>query len=239
MDAIMKIAEEYELVVIEDSAETIGAKLNGKKAGSFGIGCFSFYPTKNITTGEGGMITTNDDILLKKIKTIKAHGIEETNPQKKERKWYRESILPGYNMRMSDINAAIGIEQLKKVEEMNSLRRKNSQYMVKSLKSVKEIEVPEVDDINKHVYQMFVIKVKDDSKRDPLLEYLWQKEIGASVHFEPPVHLQKYYKDKYATKLPITEKICKQVITLPMFPQLKKEEMDYIVVAIREFFERP
>jgi dTDP-4-amino-4,6-dideoxygalactose transaminase len=98
------------------------------------------------------------------------------------------------------------------------------------------IDVPEVDDIRKHTYQMFVIKVKEETNRDSLLEHLRSQGIGASVHFEPPVHQQTFYKNKYKASLPITEKVCKQIITLPMFPQLKKEEMDYMIEQIRKFF---
>ena len=241
MDKIMRIAKKYKLAIIEDSAETIGAELNKKKAGSFGIGCFSFYPTKNITTGEGGMLTFNDDSILPKVNVIKSHGL--TKPTFKRmneiKSWYRDAILPGYNFRMSDINAAIGVEQIKKIEKINYLRRKNAQYLNDKLERFigSKISVPRVDNIKKHVYQMYVIKIKDTSKRDALLNHLRRKGIDASVHFDPPVHLQTYYRKKYAPrKLPVTEKVCKQVITLPMFPSLKKKELDYIIKNIIIFF---
>ncbi|MBW3020922.1 DegT/DnrJ/EryC1/StrS family aminotransferase [Candidatus Woesearchaeota archaeon] len=241
MEKIMKISEKYNLKIIEDSAECIGAEINGKKAGSFGIGCFSFYPTKNITTGEGGMITFDDEELMIKINSIKSHGLIKPTFERETdgKKWYRDAITPGFNFRMSDINAAIGISQMKKLERANSLRREHAMYLNKNLqKEVKDyIDVPIVNDIKTHVYQMYVIKVKEESKRDLLLDYLNDNGIGASVHFEPPVHMQTYYKNNFPSKLPVTEKICKQVITLPMFPDLKEEELNYIIIKIKEFFE--
>lgn len=240
MNKIMDIAKEHNLVVIEDSAETIGAELNNKKAGSFGIGCFSFYPTKNITTGEGGIMTFNDDSILSRVNAIKSHGLVKPTFEKESeiKSWYRDAVLPGYNFRMSDINAVIGVEQIKKIRKINSLRRKNALYLNNKLERYVgfHIVVPKVDDIKKHVYQMYIIKVNDASKRNALLSYLKNKGIGASVHFEPPVHLQTYYRKLYPANLPITEKICKQVITLPMFPGLKKEELDYMIQNITDFF---
>jgi len=243
MDKIVKIAKRNKLIIIEDSAETIGAELNNRKAGSFGIGCFSFFPTKNITTGEGGMTTFNDKRLLPRVNAIKAHGlIASTFKRATETKgWQREAVLAGYNFRISDINAAIGVEQIKKIEKINYLRRKNAQYLNKKLEKFldpAEVCVPKVDDIKKHVYQMYVIKINDASKRDVLISYLRRNGIEASVHFDPPVHLQSYYKKHYPACLPVTEKICKQVVTLPMFPGLKKKELDYIVKHIINFFKK-
>lgn len=240
MDKIMALAQQHNLRVIEDSAETLGAELQGKKAGSFDIGCFSFYPTKNITTGEGGMITFNDDTLLDQLQALKAHGVVKPTFERDQqaKAWYRDAILPGYNFRMSDINAAIGIEQMKKLKLMNQLRRQHAQYLNKALTEAvgSHVVVPHVEDIKTHVYQMYVIKVKDATKRDALLEHLQAKGVGASIHFEPPVHLQQYYKTNFPTVLPITEQVCKQIITLPMFPALTQEELDYIVDTIKAFF---
>lgn len=241
MDRIMDIAKERKLIVIEDSAETIGAELNNKKAGSFGVGCFSFYPTKNITTGEGGMVTFNDYSILSRLNAIKSHGLVKPTFKKENeiKSWYRDAVLPGYNFRMSDINAAIGVEQIKKIEKINLLRRENALYFNDKLERYvgSHIVVPKVDNIKNHVYQMYVVKVNDDLKRDALLNYLKERGIGASVHFDPPVHLQAYYKQKYPVNLPATEKVCKQVITLPMFPGLKKKEINYMAQNITNFFK--
>lgn len=237
MDKIMGIAEKHKLAVIEDSAETIGGTFKNKKTGSFGIGCFSFFPTKNITTGEGGMITTNDEILAQKIRTLAGHGILKTTSQraKEQKPWFRAATIAGYNFRMSNILAAIGVEQLKKIDKLNNLRRKHAAYLNKHLKSVKSIEIPVEAKNCKHVYQMYTVKLKNPALRDKFVLALRNKGIGASVHFDPPVHLQPFYKNNYKTNnLPITEKVSKSIVTLPMFPKITKKELDYIIKTIKE-----
>lgn len=243
MDAILKIAKKYKLKVIEDSAETIGGEFKNKKTGSFGdIGCFSFYPTKNITTGEGGMITTNDEKLFKNIKTLAGHGIPKnvSQRQKEQKPWYRAAIMAGYNYRLSNILATIGVEQMKKIEQMNSLRRKHSAYLNKNLKTIKNIEIPIEEKNRKHVYQMYTIKVKNSDLRDKIVLTLRSNGIGASVHFDPPVHLQPYYIKHYGYKkgdFPITEKLSESIITIPMYPQLTKNDLNYIIKIIKKIYE--
>lgn len=238
MDEIKKIAEKYKLYLIEDSAEAVGAEYNRKKTGSFGIGCFSFFPTKNLTTGEGGMITTNDKNLIEKIKTLIGHGIPKmTNQRLKEKKpWHRSAIMPGYNFRMSNILATIGVEQMKKLDRMNALRRKNANYLNQRLKNIEQIDLPIEIPQAKHVYQMYTIKLKKGN-RDALIKKLKRKGIEASVHFDPPVHLQSYYQKTYGYQkgdLPITEKLSRSIITLPMFPNMTKQQLDYIINNIKE-----
>jgi len=233
MDEIMKIAKKYKLYVIEDSAEAIGATFKNKKTGSFTIGCFSFFPTKNLTTGEGGMITTNDEKLLQKIKTLMGHGIAKNTSEriKAEKPWYRAAITAGYNFRMSNILAAIGVEQMKKLNKMNDLRREHAKYLNKKLKNVPGIEIPVEAKDCKHVYQMYTIKV-DPKKRDAMVKKLKESEIEASVHFDPPVHLQPFYMKNYGCKkgdLPVTKKLSESIITLPMYPGMSNKELDCIV----------
>lgn len=242
MDKIMALAKKYKLWLIEDSAEAIGAKYQNKKTGSFGIGCFSFFPTKNMTTGEGGMITTNDKSLVQKIKTLIGHGIaKNTNQRIKEQKpWYRAATMAGYNFRMSNILAAIGVEQMKKLDKMNSLRRKHAAYLNQNLKDLEQIELPKETSEAKHVYQMYTIKLKKGS-RDTLVKKLKEKGIEASVHFDPPVHLQPYYQKKYNHKrgdFPITEKLSSSIITLPMFPQMTKKDLDFIIFNIKNLLRK-
>ncbi len=236
MDALLKIAKKYKLHIIEDSAETIGGEYKGKKTGNFGIGCFSFFPTKNMTTGEGGMLTTNDSELAETVRTLAGHGISKsTYKREKEKKpWLRGATMAGYNFRMSNILAAIGVEQLKKLPKMNELRRKHSQYLTKNLKGLEGISLPFERENCKHVYQMYTIKVSKN--RDEFLSKLRAKGIGASVHFEPPVHLQPYYMKNYKTKkgdLPVTEKLSESIITLPMYPTMKKSDLDFIIKTIK------
>ncbi len=232
MDRIMDLANKHNLMVIEDSAETIGGTYNNKKTGSFGMGVFSFYPTKNITTAEGGMITTNDSKLADKIEALKAHGVSSSafERERKEKPWLRDAIYAGYNYRLPDVLAAIGITQLKKLEEMNDLRRAHASYLNENLPK-EFMDLPVEDARAKHVYQMYTVKLHDNIDRTKFLKFLREKEVGASVHFDPPVHRQSFYKNYYVS-LPVTEKVSERIVTLPMFPGLKKEELDYMIEVI-------
>lgn len=238
MDDIVGFASANDLQIIEDSAETIGGLHHGRKVGTFGIGCFSFYPTKNITTGEGGMVTTNDPELAEKVRTIRGHGISKgafdrqasTNP------WDREAVLPGYNFRMCDILAAMGIVQLRKVDLMNRRRRENAITLTEGLREVEGLRLPVEAEGNVHVYQMYTIRV-DGVNRDSFVHSLRNRGVEASVHFSPPVHLHSFYKDKFGYKrgdLPITEQVAKDIVTLPMYPSLTKPQIEKMVGVIRE-----
>ena len=231
MDKISEFALRHKLVLIEDSAETIGGTLNGRKSGNWGIGCFSFFPTKNITTGEGGMLSTDNDEFAEKIRTLIGHGIRKTTiHREKSAVWHREASIPGYNFRLSNINAAIGVEQMKKLDYFNQQRNEHSSYLIDKLKNVEEIELPIPNENKYHVYQMFTIKVQKN--RDRLVHGLRNKGIGASVHFDPPVHLQSAYLKYNVNSLPVTEKVSKEILTLPMFPQLTKQQLDRIINSL-------
>ena len=236
MKPIMEIAEKHNLKIIEDSAETAGGEYYKRKTGSFGIAaCFSFYPIKNMTTGEGGMLTTNDDSLARDVSILKAHGIaKDTLAREKERKpWLRNAIKPGHNFRMCDVLAAIGLIQLKKLDEMNDMRRKNASYLNKNIMS-ELIEKPVERSNCKHVYQMYTIKISGID-RDSFVSELNKKGIKASVHFDPPVHLQDFYLNMgYKGDFPTTEKLAKNIVTLPMFPHMNKEQLGEIVNSIEE-----
>ncbi|MBU0547138.1 MAG: DegT/DnrJ/EryC1/StrS family aminotransferase [Candidatus Omnitrophica bacterium] len=235
MGKITKLAALHKLKIIEDSAETIGGTYKKQKTGSFSIGCFSFFPTKNITTGEGGMLTTNDRALADKIKTLAGHGITKNTYDRQygQDPWFREASYAGYNFRMSGILAAIGIEQLKKLDAMNARRREHAAYLNKKLK-FDEIDLPVELKECRHVYQMYTIKVKKVARRDFVLG-LRKKGIMASVHFTPPVHLQQYYARKYKRlihNLPVTERVANSIATLPMYPGLTKKELDYMINSV-------
>lgn len=238
MDSIMKIAEKYNLIVIEDSAETIGGKFKNKTAGSYGTGCFSFYPTKNITTGEGGIVTTNNEQIYNRLKAIVGHGIpvDTSDREKADKPWLREAVLAGYNFRMSNILAAIGVVQLNKINEMNRLRREKAKELMELLKDIEELELPVEEDHCYHVFQMFTIKLKQHINRDEFVLKLRDFGIGASVHFSPPVHLHEFYKDNYPARipLPVTENVAGRIVTLPMFPGITGNEIKKIAVTVKE-----
>lgn len=235
MDRIEEISKKYALKIIEDSAETIGGTFNGKKTGSFGVGCFSFFPTKNITTGEGGMLTTNDDELADKVKALAGHGIYK-GTYKREREnepWFREAAMPGSNYRMSGLLAALGVEQMKKIDEMNRRRFENASYLNERLK-FEEIDLPVVDNRCNHVYQMYTIKVRNVDRKEFVMG-LRDAGVMASVHFCPPVHTQEYYSREYNNSigdLTVTERVSDTIVTLPMYPQLTHTQLDYMVESV-------
>ena len=237
MTAIMGIAEKHHLQVIEDSAETIGGTHRGQLTGSFGVGCFSFYPTKNLTTGEGGMLTTNDDELAHKVKALLAHGIDKSTYEREdaEKAWYRSASRVGYNFRMSNILAAIGVEQLKKLERMNLMRREVADRLTAELAEISEITPPVERAENKHVYQMYTIRLADSLDRDAFVRDLNARGIGASIHFFPPVHHMAPYRDgKFRQDaLPVTEKVIQEIVTLPMYPQMTEEELAFMIESIK------
>jgi perosamine synthetase len=238
MDEITKLCQDKKLLLIEDSAETLGAKWNGKQAGSFGIGCFSFFPTKNITTAEGGIFTTNDNDLAERARALISHGIVQSHHKSKP--WNREALYAGHNYRMPNPLAAIGYIQLQKIDELNNKRIMLAKYYNDSFSKLDGlVKYPIVLDGAEHVYQMYTIEVSQEI-RDDLVEYLNDCGIGASVHFDPPVHTQLLY-NKYVKKdtiLDNTEQLARTLITLPMYPSMTLNQIDYIVESMRKFISR-
>jgi perosamine synthetase len=237
MTAVMELAEKYHLLVIEDSAETIGGRHHGRLTGTFGVGCFSFYPTKNLTTGEGGMLVTDDDGLARKVKALLAHGIDKSTYEREdlEKPWFRSASMIGYNFRMSNILAAIGVEQLKKLSEMNQMRRDRAALLTSTLSDIPEIQLPVEKPENEHVYQMYTIRV-DPAIRDGLVKELNARGIGASIHFFPPVHQMKPYSGTGFRRddLAVTERVIQEIVTLPMYPQLSNDDIGYMTKSIKE-----
>jgi len=220
MDEITEIAEEKDLYVIEDAAQAHGAEWRGKKVGSMGnIAAFSFYPTKNMTTGEGGMITTNDDSLAEKVRMLRNHG-------QKERYLHVEL---GWNFRMTNIAAAIGLVQLQKLDRANEMRRENAKYYDEEL--AESVIIPYVDERAKHIYHQYTIRVK---KREKLIESLKKEGIGYGIYYPVGNHEQPVIKKMgFVAKLPVTEKICKEVISIPVHPLITDEDREKIVLTIK------
>jgi perosamine synthetase len=237
---LKEIAEDNNLTLVEDAAESLGAGINGKRVGSFGDSAiFSFCAPKVITTGEGGAIVTDSREVYEKAKLIRSHGRLETADYFSST-GYMDYISLGYNFRMSNITAALGIAQLEKIDEIIALRRRNAKYMSEKLSKINEIILPKEPEGYFHVYQMYTIRVKEGGKkvRDGLMNYLIKKGIMCKVYFEP-VHFSHFYMNEFGHtegELPITETVSDQVLTLPMFPELSKEEIDYIAEEIQNFF---
>jgi perosamine synthetase len=234
MPAIAAIASKRGLKIIEDSAEAIGATCAGKQTGSWGVGCWSFYPTKNIATGEGGMLTTTDSALADKVRAYSGHGVASSTwaREKKEKPWLRAATFAGFNMRMSNVLAALGVVQMKKLDRMNDARRaRAAQYS--SLLSREFFDLPVEVAGRKHVYQMFTAKVKNVD-RSKFLADLRTQGIGASVHFDPPVHTQPFYVGQYASDkldLPVTTKLASTIVTFPIYPTMTEDDVSYVAQA--------
>lgn len=232
MKEILKLCKKYKLILIEDSAETLGATIDGKYTGSFGTGCFSFFPTKNITTTEGGMLTTNNKNIYINSKKLIAHGIIKKN---EKFPWKREAMLPGHNFRLPNHLAALGISQLKKLKLFNKKRnfiaKKYNNFL---LKYPKYFEVQKLKKNFTHSYQMYTCLVKKNL-RNNLVFFLRSKGIEASVHFDPPLHQQKYCKKYVNQKLPNTEYLAKNIITLPIYPKLKDKELKFIFKSLKSW----
>jgi dTDP-4-amino-4,6-dideoxygalactose transaminase len=235
---ISRIARERGLLLIEDAAESFGASIGGRKAGTFGeCAILSFCSNKIITTGEGGAAVTDSADIYEKLKLIRSHGRADTANYFSSTE-YMDYVELGYNFRMSDITAALGIAQLKKVEKIIEMRRRNARLLSAKLSPITEIEVPYQPDDYFHLYQMYTIKVKEgEKKRDALSAYLAQKRILTKVFFSP-VHLTQYYREKlgYKCKLPVTEKLSGQVLTLPMYPALTEDEINFVADEVAAFF---
>ena len=233
---LKEIAKEHNLILIEDAAESLGATVDGKKAGSFGnAAILSFCSNKVITTGEGGAVVTDSEEIYEKLKLTRSHGrAEETNYFSSTE--YMDYVALGYNFHMSDITAALGIAQLKKMDKIIQMRRRNAEILSVKLSQIAEVEVSYPPDNFFHVYQMYTIKVKG-GKRDALLAYLAERGIMTKVYFSP-IHFTHFYKNKlgYNCQLPITEKLSQQVLTLPMYPTLTEDEINYIADGIASFF---
>ena len=220
MQPVLEIAEKHGLHVISDAAQAHGAKYDGKMVGSFGdVECFSFYPTKNMTTGEGGMITTNNEELAEKADSIRNHGREKTQ-------WGYEHGQVGYNFRMTDIAAAIGIEQLKKLPGFNERRRENARYLNDRLAGIEGIEIPYVSPNVEHVYHQYTIKCKN---RMSMIEKLKENEIGFGIYYPKPLHNYPHLLQYGHGDLAISEALPSTVLSLPVHPAVSHQDLEKIV----------
>jgi perosamine synthetase len=223
MPRILDIAARHNLLVIEDAAQAHGAELNGVRAGSWGTGCFSFYPTKNITTGEGGMVTTNDDLAADLARLIRAHGMRV--------RYYHEIL--GFNFRMTNIHAAIGLAQMSKLERFNEARIANAAYLSERLPPDK-VHVPTVRPGTRHVFHQYTVRVLPPLERDAVREKLAASGVGSEVYYPVPVHEQQLYRELgYNDQhFPVSEQAARQVLSLPIHPGLSREDLDTIIAAV-------
>ncbi len=229
-DAVRRIADKHNLMLIEDACQAVGAELNGNKVGKLGtISAFSLYATKNIVAGEGGIITTDDEKIAEMARRFRHHGQSE-----KTRYEYHDL---GYNYRMTDMQAAIGLEQLKKVDSLNSKRIENAGILTEGLKGIKGIKTPTVGAGTKHVFHQYTIRV-DGFKlsRDQLVEELKDKGIGCAVFYPKPLHMHPHFA-RFGYKkgdFPMSEEAAEQVLSLPVHPSVSKDDVKEIIRAFEE-----
>jgi dTDP-4-amino-4,6-dideoxygalactose transaminase len=225
MDAIRAIAEKHNLIIIEDACQSHGAGYKGQRTGSTTTGVFSLYPTKNITSAEGGMITTNEFDFAEKCRLIRQHGMK--------RRYYHDEL--GFNFRMTDVHAAIGLAQLQKLARFNAARQANAAFLTERLEGV---VTPVVLPGYEHIYHQYTIRVPD-GRRDALQQYLQTQGIGSAVYYPVPIHQQTFYVNQlgYNLSLPETEKAAAEVLSLPVHPGLTQEDLQRIVTAVNNFFE--
>ena len=235
MKEIIEVAEDYKLLVVEDCAHALGAEYMKEKTGSLGvIGCFSFYPTKIITTLEGGMVTTNDANIARKIRLLREHGIAKVALEReKEATWFYDVEDLGYNYRLNEVQAALGISQLRRIEDINRRRIEAANYYTEKLNETVGIIPPYEKGDRTHVYHLYVIRVikeKFGMNRDELFNKLSRKGIGMSVHYTP-LHLLTFYRKTLHHKVeefPVADQVHKEVLSLPLFPTLTKSQIDHV-----------
>jgi len=223
MDPILEIADQHGLVVIEDACQSHAASYKGVRVGSFGTGAFSLYPTKNITSAEGGMITTDDELIAEKCRVIRQHGMR--------RRYYHDEL--GFNFRMTDVHAAIGLEQLKKIEYFTHIRQSNAKFLNDNLKGV---VVPYTPEGYQHVFHQYTLRVPAE-KREPLREYLRENGVGSEVYYPVPVHKQNFYIEDlgYHLDLPDCEGAAEEVLSLPVHPSVSPADLETIVAVVNTF----
>ncbi len=227
MDPIMEVARRYNLFVLEDSCQAHGSEYKGKRAGSMGVaGCFSFYPGKNLGAyGEAGAIVTNNDALAEKIMMLRDHG--------QAKKYYHEWI--GWNARMDGFQGAVLTVKLKYLSKWNEARRDHARKYNTLLAGINKIHLPVEAPYSRHIYHIYAIQTP---KRDGLISYLGEKGISCGIHYPVPVHLQKAYSFLKLKNggYPVAERCCAELVSLPMYPELRDEQIEYVASEIKRFY---
>jgi len=223
---ILKIAKKHKLFVIEDCAQSHGTEYKNKKVGSFGnVGCFSFYPTKNLGAfGDGGCIVTNNKKIADLAKMIRNYG----------QKNRYEHIVYGINSRLDELRAAFLLERLKDLDNDNSKREKKARIYFDLLKDVKQIRLPLIRPNSNHVFHLFVIEAEE---REKLQKFLQERKVETLIHYPIPIHKQKCFKEYNKIKLPVVEEKTKKILSLPLYPEIRDEEIIYVCKSILKFYK--
>jgi len=240
MDAILQLAEKHNLKVIEDAAHALPASYRGKAIGTIGdITCFSFYATKTVTTGEGGMATTDNGEWAERMRMMSLHGISHDAWKRytKEGSWYYEVLRPGFKYNLTDLAAAIGIEQLKKCGKFGEARKRIAALYQKAFAELEEIFVPSSGAEMQHAWHLFIIQLNPQRlkiNRNQFVELLRENGIGASVHFIP-LHLHPYYRDEFGYRpadFPNASAAFEQIVSLPIYPGMTQSDVEKVIGAV-------
>jgi len=230
-----EIAKRYNLLLIEDSAESLGAEYKGRKCGSFGeAGVFAFYPNKQITTCEGGILVTDDEELARVARSMRSQGRGESG------EWLDHERL-GYNYRMDEMSAALGCSQMERIEEILDKRAEVAGMYGEKLAEIEEVEVPFIADyVNRMSWFVYVVRLKRGIDRDRVIKHLNEEGVQCKPYFTP-IHLQPFYRKMFGYKegdFPVTEDVTGRTIALPFFNNLKEEQVDYVVEKVKEGIAR-
>ena len=233
---LSELAEDHNLLLIEDAAESLGADIDGRKVGHYGDSAIlSFCQNKVITTGEGGAVVTDSKEIYEKLKLIRSHGRLETSDYFSSTD-YMDYVSLGFNFRMANILAALGVSQLRKIDKIIAMRKKSASYLSSQLQKIKELTIPKPPLGYNHVYQMYTIRLE---RRNEMIRHLAEIGIMSKVYFDP-IHLTSFYRKRlgYDVDLPITKKLSETVLTLPMYPAIREEELQTICKGINDFYMR-
>ncbi len=241
MDLLQAIARRYYLAIVEDAATALGGKYKGRPIGSFGAPtCFSFHPRKVITTGEGGMITTDDADLAERARIFRSHGASVSDLERHKARGVIYAAYPeaGYNYRMTDLQAAMGIAQMKKLPWILERKREIARFYDAEISRIRGVETPYVPDYAEHSYQSYLIRLPDSLDRDALLKEMAARGISCR-HGIAPLHLEPYYRRLYGEiHLPVTEEVSRRTLFLPIYPQMTRQELEYVVDNLRDLVNR-
>ncbi len=229
MKRLCELAATHNLAMIEDACQAHMASIDGKPVGSFGTGCFSFYATKNITTGEGGIVTTNDPAIAERVRLLRSHG---------QRERYKHHSL-GYNLRMTELQGALGVVQVEKLKKFTEQRIANAAFLTEKLQGF--VKTPVTRPGCSHVFHQYTICIPDNHDRNEWVNQLRERGVGTAIHYPMPIHEQPFYQqntDKYRfasgsetsseASLPVTEEAARRVLSLPVHPALSKEDLTIV-----------
>ena len=240
IEEVLDVARDYNLKIVEDCAHAIGTFHNSKHVGTIGdTGCFSFYPTKNITTAEGGMVITNSKKIAEKVKQLRSHGMSKSLKSRYSGgyPWIFDISEPGYNYRLDEIRATLGISQLKRIKKINELRKNAVFYYHSKLQNIPGIILPDMVNDKTHSYHLYTIRVKKPFKlsRNQLFKKLKEKGIRTTVYWMPIHKYSAYRKFTKTSNVKNTTKIYNQILALPLFPKITKKHQNSVINTIKSF----